>query len=94
MCPPICDKTVPPHLENPGSATAKFSLREDRKSSQFSIMNDIVNDKKGHSIVNDSFARKPDLKFKDLYWLHDKSKWVRMVKTLKFNTDYAHWPIT
>ena len=26
----------------------------------FSIMNDIVNDKKGHSIVNDSFAYKPD----------------------------------
>ena len=57
-------------------------------------MNDIVNDKKGHSIVNDSFARKPDLKFKDLYWLHNKSKWVGMVKTLKFNADYAHWPIT
>ena len=24
MRPPICDKTAPPHLENPGSATAKF----------------------------------------------------------------------
>ena len=26
----------------------------------FSIMNDIVNDKKSHNIVNDSFAHKPD----------------------------------
>ena len=30
------------------------------KRSQFSIMNDIVNDKKGHNIVNDSFAHKPN----------------------------------
>ena len=30
------------------------------KMSQFSIMNNIVNDKKGHNIVNDSFAHKPD----------------------------------
>ena len=34
------------------------------KGSQFSVMNDtmnhIVNDKKGHNIVNDSFAHKPD----------------------------------
>ena len=35
-----------------------------KKRSQFSVMNDIinhpVNDKKGHNIVNDSFANKPD----------------------------------
>ena len=30
------------------------------KRSQFSIMNDAVNDKKGHNIVNDSFAHKPN----------------------------------
>ena len=34
------------------------------KRSQFSIMDDImndnVNDKKGHNIVNDNFAHKPD----------------------------------
>ena len=30
------------------------------KRSQFSIMNDIVNDKKRHNIVKDSFAHKPD----------------------------------
>ena len=30
------------------------------KRSQFIIMNDIMNDKKGHNIVNDSFAYKPD----------------------------------
>ena len=30
------------------------------KRSQFSVMNDIVNDNKGHNIVNDSFAHKPD----------------------------------
>ena len=30
------------------------------KKSQFSIKNDIVNDNKGHNIVNDSFAHKPD----------------------------------
>ena len=29
------------------------------KRSQFCVMNDIVNDKKGHNIVNDSFADKP-----------------------------------
>ena len=28
--------------------------------SQFTIMSDIVNDKKDHNIVNDSFADKPD----------------------------------
>ena len=27
MRPPICDKTAPPHLENPGSATEKGSLQ-------------------------------------------------------------------
>ena len=27
---------------------------------QFSVTNEIVNHKKGHSIVNNSFARKPD----------------------------------
>ena len=26
MRPPICDKTAPPHLENPGSATVKGGL--------------------------------------------------------------------
>ena len=26
MRPPICDKTVPPHLENPGSATEILDL--------------------------------------------------------------------
>ena len=30
------------------------------KRSQFSIMNDIVNDTNGHNIVNASFAHKPD----------------------------------
>ena len=30
------------------------------KSSQFIIMNDIMNDQKGHNIVNDSFAHKLD----------------------------------
>ena len=30
------------------------------KTSQFSVMNDIVNSKKGHDIVKDSFAHKPD----------------------------------
>ena len=30
------------------------------KRSEFSVMNDIVNDKKGHNIVNDSFVHKPD----------------------------------
>ena len=25
--PPICDKTAPPHLENPGSATGYWSAR-------------------------------------------------------------------
>ena len=30
------------------------------KKLHFSGMNDIVNDKKGHNIVNDSFAHKPD----------------------------------
>ena len=30
------------------------------KWSQFSIMNGIMNDKKGHNIVNNSFAHKPD----------------------------------
>ena len=30
------------------------------KRSQFSIMNDTVNDKKGHNTVNDSFAHMPD----------------------------------
>ena len=30
------------------------------KRSQFSIMNDIVNDKKDHNIVNDNFTHKPD----------------------------------
>ena len=29
------------------------------KRSQFSVMNNIVNDKKDHNIVNDSFAHKP-----------------------------------
>ena len=29
------------------------------KWSQFSVMNDIVNDRKGHNIENDSFAHKP-----------------------------------
>ena len=32
----------------------------DDKRSQFCVMNDIVNDRKGHSIVNDSFAHKSD----------------------------------
>ena len=32
----------------------------DGKRSQFSVMNDIVNDKIGHNITNDSFAHKPD----------------------------------
>ena len=26
MRPPICDKTAPPHLENPGSATVNGSI--------------------------------------------------------------------
>ena len=30
MRPPICDKTVPPHLENPGSATAINYYRPQR----------------------------------------------------------------
>ena len=30
------------------------------KRSQFSVMNDIVNVKKGHNTVNVSFAHKPD----------------------------------
>ena len=30
------------------------------RRSQFSDMNDIMNDKKGHNIVKDSFAHKPD----------------------------------
>ena len=30
------------------------------KRSQFSVLNDVVNGKKGHNIVNDSFAHKPD----------------------------------
>ena len=30
------------------------------KRSQFSVMNDIMNDKKGHNIVNDSLPHKPD----------------------------------
>ena len=30
------------------------------KRSEFSVMNDIVNDEKGHNIVNDSFVHKPD----------------------------------
>ena len=30
------------------------------KRSQFSVMNNIVNGKKGHNIVNDSSAHKPD----------------------------------
>ena len=30
------------------------------KMSQFTIMNDVVDDKKDHNIVNDSFADKPD----------------------------------
>ena len=30
------------------------------KGQQFSVMNDTVNDKKGRSIVNDSFAPKPE----------------------------------
>ena len=30
------------------------------KRSQFSVMSDILNDKKGHSVVDDSFANKPD----------------------------------
>ena len=34
-------------------------IMNDRRS-QFSVMNDIVNDQKGHNIVNDSFAHKPD----------------------------------
>ena len=46
------------------------------KKSQFSIkndiMNDIVNDKKGQNIVNDSFAHKPDGL---LVSLHIRSMW-------------------
>ena len=30
------------------------------KRSEFSVMNDTVNDEKGHNIVNDSFVHKPD----------------------------------
>ena len=30
------------------------------KMSKFNILNDIVNDKKGHNIVNDSFPHKPN----------------------------------
>ena len=30
------------------------------KRSQFSVVDAVVNDKKGHNIVNDSFAHKPD----------------------------------
>ena len=37
-----------------------FLSNFERQRPQFSFMNDIVNDKKGHSIVNDSFAHKPD----------------------------------
>ena len=37
-----------------------FLSNFERQRPQFSFMNDTVNDKKGHSIVNDSFAHKPD----------------------------------
>ena len=30
------------------------------KMSKFSFMNNIVNDKKGHNILNDSIAQEPD----------------------------------
>ena len=40
-----------------------FVIRNHFKMSQFCIMNDILNDKKPHNIVNDSFAHKPDSLF-------------------------------
>ena len=55
--------------ENDYDSTTKLSiifsiLHEWRKGSQKykikAIMNDIVNDKKGHNIVNDSFTERPD----------------------------------
>ena len=32
----------------------------EQQRSQFSVMNDIVGDKKGHNIVNDNFTHKPE----------------------------------
>ena len=67
----------------------------DDKRSQFCVMNDIVNDRKGHSIVNDSFAHKSDGLLVTI--VNSVSTWLGKMRVHLENSDLLFiclWPIS